>query len=363
MQSEQEEAPSLFLVLLQEGRDNCLLSPCNHWIVQLPLQGFGCLCLKRKQRPFARALQTGPRLGFALAPPAQEQPCAVAIGLEDMVLLTVPEERNVWGVWWQHIYDVKLYWGPEGELPKLINKWTKIKFRKEHSSTDERGCQPDFIHFGLGDSRRHRIQWHSNLILQVKGHKMGSNLFFMGHHFLAFFFFFFFWQETTGNLYRYHQRLLLLSQMWLCIWLKELQWVTSEMLSLHPQGRISKQQLCWQGYLPCYPAALVPSDSGNMWAVTPQTSNERGEFLEYAYQEKQPMVWHTVGCATAGTTEMWEEGSDQSYWHVAVSCLHSRQQPYWTSQRKLAALAGRKQLSCHSFHSELAMSWPGINCF
>lgn len=144
-------------------------------------------------------------LVFPLAPPAQEQPCAVAIRLEDVLLLTVPKERNVWGAWWQHIYDLKLYCGPEGQLPKLINKWTKIKFRKENSSTDERSCQPGFIHFGLGDSRRRRIQWHSNLSLQVKGHKMGSNLFFMGHHFLAFFFFFF-WQETTGNLYQCCQR-------------------------------------------------------------------------------------------------------------------------------------------------------------
>lgn len=60
------------------------------------------------------------------------------------------------------------------------------------------------------------------------------------------------------------------------------------MLSLRPQGRFSKQQLCWQGYLPCCPATSVPSDSGKMWAVTPQTSNDGGEFLEDTYQEQQP---------------------------------------------------------------------------
>jgi len=60
------------------------------------------------------------------------------------------------------------------------------------------------------------------------------------------------------------------------------------MLSLHPRGRFSKQQLCWQGYLPCCPAAAVPSDSGKTRAVTPQTSNDGGEFLEDAHEEQSP---------------------------------------------------------------------------
>lgn len=67
------------------------------------------------------------------------------------------------------------------------------------------------------------------------------------------------------------------------------------MLSLHPQGRFSKQELCWQGYLPCCPATLVPSGSGKMWAVTPQAGNSGGEFLEDAYREPQPMVRYYRG--------------------------------------------------------------------
>lgn len=37
--------------------------------------------------------QYWPSAVFALAPPAQEEPCAVAVGLEDMLLLTVPKEN------------------------------------------------------------------------------------------------------------------------------------------------------------------------------------------------------------------------------------------------------------------------------
>lgn len=108
-----------------------------------------------------------------------------------------------------------------------------------------------------------------------------------------------------------------------------------EMLSLRPQGRFSKQQLCWQGHLPCCLAMPVPSDSGKIWAVTPQTSSNGGGFLEAAVQG--------AGGAPLQDSWGWEEGSDRSHPHIAGPCPGSRQQPYRTSPRKLAALAGRKQ--------------------
>lgn len=81
VRSEQEEAPLAFLVL-QAGRDSCLLSPHNHSSVQLPLRGFGCLYLERRPGPVASAWDfPGPALSlvFPLGPPAQEELCAVGI--------------------------------------------------------------------------------------------------------------------------------------------------------------------------------------------------------------------------------------------------------------------------------------------
>lgn len=96
VQPGQEEAPLPSLVLLQAGRDSCLLCPHNHLRLQLPLRGFGCLYLEWRPRPVASGQDlAGPALGFVfpLASPDQEEPRAVTIDLKDVLLLTVPKEN------------------------------------------------------------------------------------------------------------------------------------------------------------------------------------------------------------------------------------------------------------------------------
>lgn len=102
-------------------------------------------------------------------------------------------------------------------------------------------------------------------------------------------------------------------------------------LSLPPQGRFSKRQLCWQGYLPCCLATSVPSDSGKIWAVTPQSSSSGGGFLEAVHRGMG-----TRGVLLEGQPK-WGGG------HRPVTPAHRSAPSYPTSPRTLAALAVRKQ--------------------
>lgn len=103
------------------------------------------------------------------------------------------------------------------------------------------------------------------------------------------------------------------------------------MLSLRPQGRFSKRQLCWQGCLPCCLTRSVPSDSGKIWAAMPQTSSSEGGFLE--------AVDHSVGTQGALLQGQLKWGGGKR----SVTSAYCSALSYPTSPRKLAASAVRKQ--------------------